>query len=272
MKTKILVLSDNIENNNLQSEWGLSLLVTYNNKKILVDAGSGPLFLDNATKLNETVEDVDYAVLSHAHYDHCNGMPTFFKHNSKAKLYVRDTTSDDCYSKMWIFKRYIGIPKNMMNEYADRIEKVDDNYKLYDGAYLIPHSTENLYLIGKKEKMYRKTKNGWIPDDFSHEQSLVLDTDKGLLIINSCSHGGVVNIINEINKQFKDKKIYGYIGGFHLFNKTDKEVEEVASKLKEIDLDYVCTGHCTKEKAYDILKQHLGDKLEQLHVGLYIEI
>ena len=272
MKTEILVLSDNIENSNLQSEWGLSLLVKFNNRKILVDAGASSLFLENVNKLDETIEDVEYAVLSHAHYDHANGMPAFFENNNKAKLYVRDGTDDDCYSRLWIFKRYIGIPKGMMNEYPDRIEKVDGNYKLYDGAYLIPHSTNNLSLIGKRERMYRKTADGWIPDDFSHEQSLVLDTDKGLLIINSCSHGGVVNIINEIKQVFPDRKIYGYIGGFHLFNKTEKEINNVADRLKETDLDYICTGHCTKEKAYSILKQHLGNKLEQLHTGLKIEI
>ena len=199
-------------------------------------------------------------------------MPAFFENNNKAKLYVRDSTEDNCYSKTWIFRRYIGIPKGMMNKYADRIEKVDGNYELYDGAYLIPHSTNNLSLIGKRERMYRKTADGWIPDDFSHEQSLVLDTDKGLLIINSCSHGGVANIINEIKQVFPDKKIYGYIGGFHLFNKTIDEVTDVAKRLKELDLDYICTGHCTKEKAYNILKQHLGDKLVQLHAGLHIEM
>ena len=87
--------------------------------------------------------------------------------------------------------------------------------------------------------MYVRTKKGWKPDDFSHEQSVVIDTDKGLVIINSCSHGGAVNIINEV---------------------------------KETGIDYVCTGHCTMNRAYHILKDILGDKLEQLQVGKIIEI
>ena len=272
MKTEILILSDNIPYNNLKGEWGLAMLVKYNGKKILIDAGASSLFLENMRKLNEDIEDIDYAILSHAHYDHANGMPTFFENNQKAKLYVRDTTSDDCYSKKLIFKRYIGIPKNMMNTYEKRIENVKGNFKLMDGIYLIPHSTNNLSLIGKKENMYRKTNSGLVPDNFSHEQSVVIDTDKGLLIINSCSHGGVTNIINEIKKQFPDKKIYGYIGGFHLFNKTNKEVIEVAKNIKDVNLDYICTGHCTMQNAYNILKQYLPDTLEQLHVGLQIII
>jgi 7,8-dihydropterin-6-yl-methyl-4-(beta-D-ribofuranosyl)aminobenzene 5'-phosphate synthase len=66
--------------------------------------------------------------------------------------------------------------------------------------------------------MFVRTDSGFKPDDFSHEQSLVLETDMGLIIFNSCSHGGAVNIINEIKSTFPGKHIYGLIGGFHLFN------------------------------------------------------
>ena len=120
--------------------------------------------------------------------------------------------------------------------------------------------------------MYRKTPNGWIPDDFSHEQSLVLDTDKGLLILNSCSHGGAANIITEVQNTFPDKKVYGLIGGFHLFNKSEKEIREVAGKIRDTGIEYVCTGHCTKDRAFEILREELGDKIVQMKVGYQIQI
>ena len=156
----------------------------------------------------------------------------------------------------------------MMTHYADRIEIVSGDYELFDGAYLIPHKTSGLEAIGKREMMYQRTPNGWKPDNFSHEQSLVLDTDKGLVIINCCSHGGAVNIINEVSKTFPDKHVYGLIGGFHLFNKSEAVVREVAREIQKTGIDFVCTGHCTKEKAYDIMKEELGDKLEQMRIGL----
>jgi 7,8-dihydropterin-6-yl-methyl-4-(beta-D-ribofuranosyl)aminobenzene 5'-phosphate synthase len=253
-------------------EWGLSLLINYNGKKILVDAGSSELFLTNMKELGEEVEDVDYAVLSHAHYDHANGFPYFFANNSKAKLFVRETTAADCYDKEFIFKKYIGIPKKMLKDFPDRIETVTGTHQITEGVYLVPHSTKGLIDIGKREKMYRKLGLKWVYDDFSHEQSLVLDTDKGLLIINSCSHGGVINILNEVKAAFPDKKIYGYIGGFHLFNKTNEEVLEVASAIKNTSIDYICTGHCTRGRAFKILKEQLGDRIEQMQVGMHIEI
>lgn len=271
MKTVMSVVIDNKACNGLKGEWGLSIVVDYKGKKILVDAGASDLFIDNMAKMNIDIRDIDYAMLSHAHFDHANGIPAFFKKNDKAKFYIRETTKDNCYAKRLFFYKYIGIPKRMMDEYADRIEVVSGDYKLMDGVYLLPHKTANLENIGKKEKMYLKTDNGYIFDNFAHEQSLVVDTDKGLVIINSCSHGGAVNIINEVKNTFKDKHIYGIIGGFHLYNKKDAEVLEVAECIKDTGIEFVCTGHCTEERAYNILKGVLKDKLIQLHSGLIME-
>ncbi len=63
-----------------------------------------------------------------------------------------------------------------------------------------------------------------VSGDYSHEQSLVVDTEKGPVIFNSCSHGGAANIINEVTQTFPNKKIYGLVGGFHLFNKTEDKL------------------------------------------------
>jgi len=271
MKTKITVIVDNIDMDGIQGEWGLCMLVEYEEKKILVDTGASNLFAQNLRKLGFDMKDIDYATLSHAHYDHANGMPCFFCENEKAKFYLQETAGENCYFKKFIFHKYIGIPKRVMKKYANRIEMASGLYKLYDGAYLLGHSTEGLSAIGKREMMYTKTKKGWKPDDFSHEQSLILETDKGLLIINSCSHGGAVNIIHEVQKAFPDQTIYGIIGGFHLFNKAEQEIREVARAIKKTGISYVCTGHCTKERAYRIMKEELGEMISQLHVGLVIE-
>lgn len=271
MKTVMKVVIDNKACNGLKGEWGLSIVVEYKGKKILVDAGASDLFIENMQKMDIDIQDIDYAMLSHAHFDHANGIPGFFRNNDKAKFYIRDTTSDNCYSKTLFFYRYIGIPKRMMDEYADRIEIVKGDYKLMDGVYLIPHKTEHLEKIGQRERMYLKTAKGYVYDNFAHEQSLVVDTDKGLVIINSCSHGGVSNIINEVKNTFKDKHIYGIIGGFHLYNKKDAEVMKVAECIRDTGVEFVCTGHCTEERAYNILKDVLGDRLLQLHSGLIME-
>ncbi len=272
MESKITIIIDNSSCDGIAGEWGLSVLVQYAGKNILLDAGASDLFLKNMEKLGIDVSDIDHAVLSHAHYDHANGLPAFLDHNKTAKLYLRESTAPDCYSKRKIFRWYIGIPRKLLTKYADRIEMVSGDHKLMDGVWLIPHKTEGLGDIGKRERMYRKTNKGWIYDDYSHEQSLVLDTDKGLVILNSCSHGGAANIINEVKETFPDKKVYGLIGGFHLFNKSETEIRELAGKIRDTGIEYICTGHCTRERAFGILKEELGDIVDKMYVGYRIEI
>ena len=274
MNTKITVIVDNKRDKSkaLGSEWGLALLIEHTGKKILLDTGGSDLFLKNMRKLGTDVADVDCAVLSHAHCDHANGMPAFFTNNSKAKFYLRESTSDNCYGKIGFLHFYAGIPRRILSDYQDRIVMVSGDYSIMDGVYLIPHKTEGLSFIGKKGGMYRRTPQGLIPDDFSHEQSLVIDTAKGLVILNSCSHSGVENIINEVHSTFPDKHIYALIGGFHLFSKPAPVIRDIARAVDMMEIDLICTGHCTKERAYRILKKELGDRLIQMKVGLCIEI
>jgi 7,8-dihydropterin-6-yl-methyl-4-(beta-D-ribofuranosyl)aminobenzene 5'-phosphate synthase len=271
MKTKLTVIVDNMSNNELKGEWGLSILCEHEGKKILADVGGSELFADNLKALGFDIAEIDYAALSHAHYDHANGMARFFAENSKAKFYIRETTAENCYYRVLFFIKYIGIPKKVMSRFADRIEIVSGDYMLCDGVYLIPHKTSGLEKIGKRERIYQKIERRYIPDNFSHEQSVVLDTNKGLVIINSCSHGGAANIIKEVKATFPNKHVYGLIGGFHLYNKSEEFVRATAKAISDLGIDFICTGHCTGERSYRVLKEELGDKVTQLRVGLQME-
>ena len=95
------VIVDNRKNGKIQGEWGLSIYIEYRGKKLLLDAGASDLFVTNAEKLGIALEEIDLAVLSHAHYDHANGMKAFFDKNSKAKFYLRESSAENCYSKVW---------------------------------------------------------------------------------------------------------------------------------------------------------------------------
>ncbi len=272
MSAIMTVIVDNKSDCSLSGEWGLCILIEYAGKKILLDAGSSDLFATNMKELGFDISDVDIATQSHAHYDHSNGWPCFFSENQKATLFLRESTADNCYAKKFIFKKYIGIPRRMNEKFSDRIKYVSGDHKLIDGVYLIPHKTEGLESIGRRELMFQKQGRRFVPDDFSHEQSVVIETDKGLVILNSCSHGGVINIVKEVASTFPGKHIHGYIGGMHLFNKTEAEIRTVAADIATTGIERVITGHCTKDRAYHIMKETLGDRLDQFRVGMKIEV
>ena len=95
---KITVLIENSSDCELAKEHGLSLLIETSDKKILLDAGCSELFANNADKLKIDLSDVDFAVLSHGHYDHSGGFDVFFERNKNAVLYARAGADGKYYS------------------------------------------------------------------------------------------------------------------------------------------------------------------------------
>ncbi len=201
---KVLVLADNTPYNDFRAEHGLSLYIEddHGREKLLLDAGKSELFYENAVKLGVDLSRVKYAVLSHSHYDHSDGFEKFFEVNQKARLYVRQEAGEDFYSNHDDGLKYIGPKKGMLEKYSDRIKYVNKEVTPVGcwGRVLIPHSTEGLAVIGEKARLFKKVDGELIPDDFSHEQTLIIHTKKGVVIFNSCSHGGAANIVKEVLK------------------------------------------------------------------------
>ena len=277
------VLVDNIKGCGLKGEWGLCVYIEYEDKVVLLDTGASDLFVRNAKKLGLDLEKVDFAVLSHAHFDHADGMRPFFEVNKKAPFYLQKGTEENCYEKIWLYRKYIGIPRGILREAGERIRFTEGKFQICPGVWLLPHTTPGLEAVGRRNHMYlRSSENGgeetdrggrkWRPDDFSHEQSLVFETVDGLVIFNSCSHGGADNIINEVKAAFPGEKIKAIIGGFHLFTRREEEVRELARSIRATGIQQVYTGHCTGDKAFDVLKEELGDMAHQLSCGLVTEL
>ena len=269
---KATVLIDNIAHNDCCGEWGLSVFIEHEGKNILLDTGASGKFAKNAEKLGIDLRAVDYGVLSHAHYDHSDGMKDFFALNDKAYFYLQEDCKEKCFGRRFIFIKYIGIKKAILKNFDDRIKYINGKAELCKNAYLLPHTTESLESIGKKAGMLITSNGRLTHDSFSHEQSLVLRTEKGLVIFNSCSHGGADNIINEVGEVFPQEKIHALIGGFHLYRSDEEEVRALARRIKDTGIEKIYTGHCTGNKAFDILKEILGEGAAQLKVGLEIEI
>lgn len=276
---KLIALIENKSNNDLIAEHGLAVYIEYNKKKYLLDTGLSDNFVENAKKLDIDLENVDVAILSHNHSDHSGGYDGFFNINKKANVYVRNEVKNKCYIKIGPIKKYIGIPEGILDKYSNRFIYIDEDYKIDDGVWLISHKTENLESRGKKAHMYRMTKNGLKPDDFKHEQSLVFETKNGLIVLNSCSHGGIDNIVKEVKNTFKGKKVFAVIGGFHLMglkgpnsmNITKEEVEALGKRLIDLGVEHIYTCHCTGDPAYKILKSSLGEKVQYFSTGTIVE-
>ena len=269
---KITVLSDNIGCGDLQGEWGLSFHIGFNGKKYLLDTGGSELFLTNAAKLGIDISGIDCAILSHAHYDHSLGMEAFFRANSKADFYVSPNARENCYAGFGFLSKYIGLPKGILSTYSDRILMPSGISKIDDGVFVVPHSTDGLSKIGRRNHLYVRRGLRYLPDDFTHEQSLVFRTQDGLIVFNSCSHSGADVVMEEVGRAFPEENVKAYLGGLHLFRMSGSEVGEIADKIRKAGIRRVITGHCTGDKAFAILKSRLGNAVEQFHCGMTIEL
>ena len=261
----------------LFGEWGLSVYAEYGEHKVLLDTGASHLFAKNANVMGVDLSQVDIGVLSHAHYDHANGMAKFFKLNTSAPFYLRKGAAENCYHThkllgRFTYHEYIGIHKGWLERFADRIRFVEGVAEIAPGITLVPHSTAGLERIGEMAHLSVKENGTYRYDSFDHEQSLVFDTPQGLFIMNSCSHAGADNIVKEIEAAFPGKKIYAILGGFHLFRYPDARVRAFAERLCELDVQKIYTGHCTGNRAYGILREVLGERAEQMHTGMTINL
>jgi hypothetical protein len=78
-----------------------------------------------------------------------------------------------------------------------------------------------------------ETPAGLVEDTIPEDQSLVLNTPEGLVVITGCGHAGIVNILTFSREQFPNEPVQAVIGGLHLFPASDQQLDWTADKLKE---------------------------------------
>lgn len=294
-----------------ESEWGLSILIEHREHATLLDAGASGLFAENARKLGVDLAAVNVAALSHAHYDHSDGFDAFFQVNDAAKLFVAASARENCYDTEDGKLCYIGVSRGLFARHAHRIECVSRPTEIAPDVWALPHTTPNLAEKGAKAGMFTTeertpekpvTKKPTAdepldesptaeestserpaaenpdpatlhPDDFSHEQSIVVKLDEDLAVFSSCSHCGPDVVMAEVHQFMPDQPIRALIGGFHLYDTPDEEVRALAGRMKNEGVELAYTGHCTGERAFKILQEELGeDVIKATKSGLRIEL
>jgi 7,8-dihydropterin-6-yl-methyl-4-(beta-D-ribofuranosyl)aminobenzene 5'-phosphate synthase len=290
-------LSDKPPGKTLISEFGLSLhaesLRGGETRRVLVDFGFTPEALVNNLDLLEIdPAALDALVLSHGHYDHFGGLVGFLRKNNgklKANLpfYVG---GEECFcSREWTAPPVQGN-FGVLDRKALKEVNLDVTYA--EGPALVAGHAFTSGQIGLTsfEKVLSPTamkigvEDGFgcypeqfaekdrtkviVPDKFRHEIATAFNLrERGLIVLTSCSHRGVVNTVNQAQAVSGVRKVHAVIGGFHLAPYEEGYVRETVLSLKEIDPDYVIPMHCTGEPFYEIAKAEMPTKLLRAHTG-----
>ena len=213
-----------------------------------------------------------FGVLSHAHWDHANGMDAFFARNPSAPFYLQASCGEVCFDHSPGLWRYEGPKRGLLDRFAPRLRYVTGAFSPLPGVHLLPHTTPGLARRGAAAGMFCLRAGQWVPDDFSHEQTLVLETPRGLVLLSSCCHAGADTIIREVQAAFPGRPILAIVGGFHLYETPDQEVRALARRLRDTGVAQILTGHCTGERGFALLREELGAQVAQFSTGLVVEL
>jgi 7,8-dihydropterin-6-yl-methyl-4-(beta-D-ribofuranosyl)aminobenzene 5'-phosphate synthase len=212
------IVYDNEAQTGFKSDWGFSCLIETEDRNLLFDTGSSrDILAFNLQQLHVQSETIATIVLSHEHGDHIGGLD--------AVLHPGVT---------------VFVPSSFSRRFKHAVAQVADVVEVTLPRELVP----GVYTTGEL--------GAW-----QKEQSLVLDTPKGMVVVTGCAHPGLEAILAAAATF---GKLYGVIGGFHSFNRLEL--------LRELELIVPC--HCTAHKR-EILELY-PEKTERCGAGMVLEL
>lgn len=257
---KITILSTMLAQAGI-GEWGFSALIEADSVKILFDAGGRETtVLENCKELNIDLSNVHMLVLSHSHKDHTTGWLPL----RNAMSAINKKALSITHVAMGIFDTRLSSKGN-----EDKSRQKDSLLYIQTDGTVIQHNkfeeiSPGIFLTGPVPRIYpeknypltakKKDASGnIIEDNIPEDMSLVIRTEKGLVLLSGCGHSGIINTIEHLKNYLQQQPLVAAIGGFHLFQNTDEQIKWTADQLKKSGIRYFMGAHCTGiEPVYQI--------------------
>ncbi len=276
MRFRITVLCENSVGriSGTLGEHGFSVLVeSGDGQAILFDTGQGATLLHNAGRMNKELSRVSTVVISHGHYDHAGGLLPL----------LRDAGPKHVYGHPQMFSyRYrlkdtgesidIGIPYSQLD-----LEAAGATFDLSEEFRQI---APEIYLTGEVPRLssFEEGDQGLFTDGNKSldtapdDQSMVLDTEKGLVVILGCCHSGLINTLDHILNCLGRKDIYAVIGGTHLGFCSQNQLDRTVSEISKRGISKLAVSHCTGFLASTRLLMKMPKEFQLAMVGFTMEI
>jgi 7,8-dihydropterin-6-yl-methyl-4-(beta-D-ribofuranosyl)aminobenzene 5'-phosphate synthase len=220
----------------LETDWGFSCLVEGAEKTILFDTGNnGDILLRNMGKLGIDLKEIDVVVISHSHGDHTGGLLNHvLEQNGNVTVYLPGSFSDTF--------------KNTAQGKGATVLEITEPTRI----------CENVYTTGVLQGVVG-------------EQALVINTEKGLIVITGCAHPGVVQMVKAAREVISGDILF-VMGGFHLADRQSGYIEGIISQLRDLGVQYAGPCHCSGDLTRELFEQEFGDAYISLGVGRVITL
>ncbi len=259
-------------------EHGFSAFLETRHGNFLFDTGRGASVVGNSLVLNKDLKSIKKIFLSHGHYDHTGGLAEVLKLRGEVDVHIHPQVFLD---RMVIQqdqegekREFVGIPykKAYLESLGAHFVLNSDFLEIEKGIFLsgeVPRKT----LFEKPDPRLFCERDGKISQDlFPDDQSLVLDSEKGLVLILGCAHSGMVNIIHHVIEKTGRETFQAILGGTHLDFLTPEQLEESIKALKKVRIKKIGVSHCTGMRAAFRLHQEFEDRFFYGCVGAVLEV
>jgi 7,8-dihydropterin-6-yl-methyl-4-(beta-D-ribofuranosyl)aminobenzene 5'-phosphate synthase len=259
-------------------EHGFSAFIETDGGNFLFDTGSGHSVVANSLALNKDLRAIRKIFLSHGHHDHTGGLPEVLKLKGEVDVHVHPDLFLD---RMAVLKeedketkRYVGIPfkKAYLEFLGANFLLSKDFFEVEKEIYLTGEVPRKTPFEKPDSRLFIEMEGKATQDILSDDQSLILNTKKGLVVVFGCAHSGMINILNHVVQKTGKEKFYAIMGGTHLDFLTPEQLEESIKSLKKMKIEKIGVSHCTGMKAAFRLHQEFGDRFFYGYVGSVLEL
>ncbi len=276
MKYRITILCENSVGpvSGTLGEHGFSALVEWSDGALLWDTGQGLTLLHNAQRMNRDLHSLKYVALSHGHYDHSGGLLPLLR---------------TCGSKQIFGHPAIFTPRYRHKDTGESLslgmpyprEYLEGQGASFDLSEQFREILPNLYLTGHVPRVtdFETGDTGLFTDTcgctrdlFDDDQSLVIATGKGLVVLLGCCHAGLINTLEHIAVKTGRRDIHAVIGGTHLGFCSGDQLETTIKELRKWQINRLAVSHCTGFSAAARLKAEFPAAFQSAQVGYSIEI
>lgn len=267
------------EGDQLRAEHGYSLSVSVhrngNTEKILYDAGlTKDSTIHNLDVLGLDPADFRAVVLSHGHADHHGGLEGLFGRTRSSMPLVIHPHAWRERKVVFPTGTEIRMPPPSHND-LDRegwqvVEERGPSI-LLDGSVLVTGQIDRVTEFEKGFPLqHSQTESGWEPDTWIwDDQAIAINVrGKGLVVLSSCSHAGVINVLRHVRRVTGIQNVHGFIGGLHLTGGLFEAImPQTIQELVALSPQLIVPGHCTGWKATHQVAGALPDAFTASNVG-----